>query len=293
MLRIAAPAKLNLRLIVLARESSGFHQIETLFATLRLADELVLTPGEPGLRLRVEGADVGPTERNLVVRAATAFQRATGIQPSADLVLIKHIPAGSGLGGGSSDAAAMLAALQRIHGDPLDRTALVQVARELGSDVPYFLHGSPFALAWGRGERCLPLDPPPDRPVLLGIPTDTIATADAYADLARYRQAGHGAAPDPLPPSTELSKWATIARLARNDFEAIILPRLEEARHLIEVFTEAGATVARLTGSGSAVFGIFEDERDCEGAEQRAAGRVPAARLIRTATAFTAHDMRG
>jgi 4-diphosphocytidyl-2-C-methyl-D-erythritol kinase len=293
MLRIAAPAKINLRLIVLARDSSGFHQIETLFATLRLADELVLTPGESGVRLRVEGADVGPTDRNLVVRAAAAFQRATGIEPSADVVLIKRIPAGSGLGGGSSDAAAMLAALQRIHGDPLDRPSLLMLGRELGSDVPYFLHGSPYALAWGRGERCLPLDPPAERPVLLGIPSETIATANAYAELARYRQAESAAAPEPLPPAIELSNWEAVTRIARNDFEAVILPRLEEAHRLIDVFTETGATLARLTGSGSAVFGIFRDERACDRAEQRAAERVPAARLIRTATAFTAHDMRG
>ncbi|HEV7589378.1 MAG TPA: hypothetical protein VGO40_14775, partial [Longimicrobium sp.] len=165
---LAAPAKVNLRLCILAREESGYHALETLLCAISLADQIVVTRGDAGIRLTVEGGvDVGPPGRNLAVRAAERFYREMGAAPAIDLHLTKHIPAAAGLGGGSSDAAAVLRALNALHGEPLPPAALLRMAIELGADVPFFVCGSPFALAWGRGERVMPLPPLPPLPVLV------------------------------------------------------------------------------------------------------------------------------
>lgn len=152
-LQLRAPAKLNLHLAVLARETSGYHQIETVFCALELADRLEVRRAGAGIVLEVDGADLGPSEENLAHRAARTFYEAAAIAPEAEIRLEKHIPVGAGLGGGSSDAAAAMRALNMLHGTPLDEAALLQAAATLGSDVPFFLSGGPLALAWGRGER--------------------------------------------------------------------------------------------------------------------------------------------
>ena len=281
---VEAPAKINLRLRVLAREAGGYHQIETLFGCLRLADELRFDEGLPGLRLRVEGADLGPVADNLVARAAAAFLERTGVSPALDVTLRKRIPAGAGLGGGSSDAATTLRALNRLYGEPCDADTLLGLAADLGSDVPFFLSGAPYAIAWGRGDRCLRLAPPPDRPVLLGVPSAPVSTAEAYAALdigTRSADVRGG-----LPAADEFRTWSAVERIAVNDFEPTVLARIPVARAVLQAFAEAGAIVARLSGSGSSVFGVFEEEADLGRAAELAAARAPDAKLIRTATAF-------
>ncbi len=285
---VAAPAKLNLRLAVLARETSGFHQIETLFATLELADTLHIEHGPAGIHLTVHGADLGPTEDNLVHRAARAWASAAEVSPGLDIQLHKRIPAGSGLGGGSSDAASTLRELNRMRSDPLSPAALHGIAATLGSDVAFFLTGAPFALAWGRGERCLRLPPPPDAPVLLGIADPPVSTASAYQALAHARSGGTPPPPPPLPVATALSDWNAIAAIAHNDFEPVLLPRLPGAALLIDAFDRAGARIARLTGSGAAAFGIFRDDDARDRAVELARTAVPEAVLMPTRTAFSA-----
>ncbi len=186
--RITAPAKVNLRLRVLAREASGYHSLETVFCAISLADTLTVRRSEPGIRLIVEGAvDTGPPERNLVVRAAERMEQELGSGLGVEIHLHKQIPAAAGLGGGSSDAAACLRALNALLGEPIAPERLLQMGAELGSDVPFFLCGSPLALAWGRGERLLPLPPLPERCVLVAYPGEPISTADAFARVAERR----------------------------------------------------------------------------------------------------------
>src|SRR5437870_911621 len=152
--RIAAHAKLNLFLRILARESpTGYHQIETAFALLDLADELVVTRTASGVALTVQGPDLGAPEQNLAVRAARAVLEATGHKFGVALELTKRIPVQSGLGGGSSDAAASLHAVNTLAGNAVPRHELLHVATRLGADVAFFASGAPAALAWGRGER--------------------------------------------------------------------------------------------------------------------------------------------
>ena len=254
---VRARAKVNLWLRVLAREASGYHQIHSLFCALDLADELTFESAA-ALQLTVIGADVGPVEQNLVYRAARAFFEATDTDDGVHISLAKHIPAGAGLGGGSSDAAATLDALNRRAGSPLVRTELLRIAARLGSDVPFFLCGSPLALAAGYGERLQPLPPLPSRPVLVLMPPFGSSTAQAYADLDRDRE---GKPLDFAPDTIEATlTWEAVAARAHNDFEPVIYTRHPELRAARDDLLQAGAGIALLAGSGAAVWGVFEDD---------------------------------
>ena len=268
--RVPAPAKVNLFLRVLAREASGYHALETLFCALSLADEVVVRPSEPGVRLVVYGeVDTGPPERNLCVRAAKAFHAALGRPSAVTIELAKRIPSAAGLGGGSSDAAATLLALDAMHGGALGRDRLLQLAIGLGADVPFFLCGSPLALGWSRGERLLALPPLPARPVLVAHPGVDMPTPEAFRLLAEARGAD-GAAPEARAVSLEaLASWEGVAALSGNDFEAVVVPRVAGLERVLAEMREAGAVVARLAGSGASVFGVFETAAARDGALER------------------------
>ncbi|MBV9108764.1 MAG: 4-(cytidine 5'-diphospho)-2-C-methyl-D-erythritol kinase [Gemmatimonadetes bacterium] len=271
---VAAPAKVNLRLCILSREESGYHSLETVFCALSLADEVTVARGAPGIRLEMEGGvDAGPPERNLAVRAAERFYAAIGEAPAIDLHLAKRIPAAAGLGGGSSDAAAVLRALNALHGDPLPREALLQIGIELGADVPFFLCGSPLAIAWGRGERLMPLPPLPSRPVLVAHPGIAMPTPDAFAEVATMR-GGHYEPRAALIDPTALASWESIAALAVNDFEPVVVRRIPVLADALGAMRDAGARIALLAGSGSSIFAIFDDPaaRDAADAQITALG---------------------
>lgn len=266
---LAAPAKVNLRLCILAREESGYHALETVLCSLSLEDHVVVARGGAGIRLAVEGGvDVGPPERNLAVRAAERFYREIGAAPAVDLHLTKRIPSAAGLGGGSSDAAAVLRALNALHGDPLPRATLLQLAIELGADVPFFLCGSPYALAWGRGERVMPLPPLPSRPVLVAHPGVAMPTAEAFREVAALR--GGACTPEAalLDPAA-LASWEGIEALVRNDFEPVVLRRIPALAAGLAAFRDAEARIALLAGSGSSIFAVFDSAAARDAASPR------------------------
>src|SRR5258708_3032566 len=178
--RVAAHAKVNLFLRILARETSGYHQIETAFTLLELADELVVTRTAQGVELKANGPDLGPDEENLPVRGARAVLDATGRRFGVRIELTKRIPTGAGLGGGSSDAAAALHAVNALADNAVPRHELHHFATKLGADVAFFASGAPLALAWGRGERLYRLAPPPAAPALVVVPPLPVATPVAY-----------------------------------------------------------------------------------------------------------------
>ncbi len=273
--RVAAPAKVNLFLRVLARESSGYHALETLFCALTLADEVSVRPAAAGVHLVVFGeVDTGAPAQNLAVRAAEAFHAALGAPPAVLVELAKRIPAAAGLGGGSSDAAATLVALNRLHGEPFPPDALLQIAVGLGADVPFFLCGSPLALAWSRGERLLALPPLPVRPVLVAHPGVAMPTPEAFARLAALR-GGSGAAPRARAVALEsLQGWDGVAAMAENDFEAVVLPAVPVLERALAELRGAGAIIARMAGSGASLFGVFEtvEARDAADDRMRALG---------------------
>ena len=264
---VACPAKVNLFLRILAREDSGYHQIETLFQAVGLYDRVDAYPGGDGIVLEVRqgGADpglgditaeLGDPEDNTVVKAARAFYDATGMVPSTGLVLTKAIPAGTGLGGASSDAAGTLAALNLLHGEPLTRNQLLDLGGEIGADVPFFCTGAPLALAWGRGDRLLACPSPPAAPLVLVVPRERTSTATAYRELSAKLTLP--AAPTHLR-GINAGDWKALASLQGNDFERVAFARMPRLRELLDFLAASGALMARMTGSGSALFAVFDD----------------------------------
>lgn len=289
-MRVTAPAKVNLRLRVLAREESGYHQIETVFCALELADALEvrlhLAGADAGeVALRVTGnPEVDPGPSNLVYRAARAFLGRARLRFAAEIELRKTIPVGAGLGGGSSDAAATLRALDTLARGALGDGAVLELGAALGADVPFFLCGSSLALAWGRGDRLLPLPPLPRAPVLLAVPPFGSNTAEAYGLLAAARRPGEYAGATAVDVA-RLASWDSVAEDAWNDFEAPLFARHPELAELREALARPPARFALLTGSGSALFAVFEDDDARDAAARELAARFPRVRFVPTATA--------
>jgi 4-diphosphocytidyl-2-C-methyl-D-erythritol kinase len=259
--RIAAHAKLNLFLRILARETSGFHQIETAFALLELADELVVrrTPRGVTLIVREGGPDLGNPDENLAVRGARAILEATGHRFGVAIELMKRIPVRAGLGGGSSDAAAALHAVNALAGNAVPRAELVQLAARIGSDVAFFASGAALALGWGRGERLLQLEPLPASLALVAVPPIGIATPDAYRwwDEMHVTPAQRGAVVLDAP---TLATWGSVGRLGGNDFELPVFGRHPPLRALFERVAATHPYWVRLCGSGSAVAAVYASE---------------------------------
>jgi 4-diphosphocytidyl-2-C-methyl-D-erythritol kinase len=252
-----APAKVNLRLKILAREASGYHALETVFCALSLADRVTVSRAAGGMALEVAGGvDTGPPERNLAVRAARRFYVELGRDPAIQVRVEKRIPAAAGLGGGSSDAAAVLRALNALEAEPFDSAALLQMAIELGADVPFFLCGSPLALAWSRGERLLALPPLPARPVLVAHPGTAVSTAEAFAAIAASRDPAAPPAAFGFPLET-LTRWDGVAGMAENDFQRDLVGRIPVLDPALDALS--AAQVSLLAGSGGCVFGVFAE----------------------------------
>jgi len=182
MIRRRAPAKVNLVLRVLGRREDGYHEIASLMQSISLFDELDFSPHQRGIILRCPGNDLPTDGRNLVYRAAAAFFRRTGIAGGVKIELRKRIPMAAGLGGGSSDAAATLSALNELYGAPLPAAELSSLAASLGADVPFFLFG-PRAWAFGIGERLEPAAPLPPFHLVLLHPPFEVPTGPVYQGL--------------------------------------------------------------------------------------------------------------
>lgn len=251
---ILAPAKINLVLRVLRRRDDGYHDIDTLFQAVDLCDELVVEPAEQGVQLEVRGAELGPAEENLAHRAARALLAAVGSASGARIRLTKRIPVGAGLGGGSSDAAAVLRGLAQLMGG-IEPGTLRAVAETLGSDVPFFVGDSPLARGTGRGEVLEPQRPLAPADFVLVSPPVHVSTVDAYAALSSVRKES---GPEAVRASSlRIGAWNELAGLAHNDFEPVISSRHPEIRRALSALESAGAEVALMSGSGSTCFGLF------------------------------------
>ena len=286
-LRVEAPAKINVDLKVLGREESGYHQIETHFAAIGLSDVLTISRAESGLELVVDGAELGDARDNLVYRAAAAFLSETGTAGGASMHLHKNIPSGAGLGGGSSDAASTLRLLSELYGNPVPEEALHEIARGLGADVAFFLSPHPSALGFDKGDRLVPIDPLPSTAVVLALPPIHVSTAKAYEMLADSRGGEAATTADERGEVVNVRRvpdWERAARDASNDFEEVIFdlhPSLGVLRNEIE---ETGAFLARLSGSGAAVFGLFEGDGAAAEAAEKLTESFPAVTLLKTET---------
>lgn len=298
-----APAKINLGLRVLERRDDGYHELRTLLQTISLADRLSVgyDPAGGGVA-RAGAADSGANAvelecsdpalagpENLASRAAQDLLARGNWPGSVHIRLVKKIPAGSGLGGGSSDAAAVLLALARLLDPPPSPALLHEVAAGLGSDVPFFLVGG-AAMAVGRGEEVYPLpDPPHERCLLLLIPSFPIPTPEAYSLLSRQRAAGLTPGQRRHIISVFCSAISVSARgdarnamgLLSNDFEAAVFPRFPQLSEWKDRLVKAGALLAMLSGSGSALFGVFAGRREAAAARRLLEGFAGQALVVR------------
>jgi 4-diphosphocytidyl-2-C-methyl-D-erythritol kinase len=263
MARTVAQAKVNLALRVLAREASGYHQLETLFCRLELGDDVLVRTDVDGRSIDCRGdaipaVGLGPVERNLAWRAAAAYASATGWPNDFAIEVTKRIPVGGGLGGGSADAGAVLRCLNALAPSPLATDALVALGASLGADVPFLTSDATLALAWGRGERLLALPALPPRDVVLVTFPFGISTPDAYGWLDAAPTVA--SSPAALLQLDALRSWGGIRRLAHNDFETVVAPRFADIRAALHMLW-AGAretgdadAFALLAGSGATVF---------------------------------------
>jgi 4-diphosphocytidyl-2-C-methyl-D-erythritol kinase len=254
------PAKVNLGLHVVGRRPDGYHEIVTVFQAIDLCDILEGEASET-LTLEVTDPSIPSDERQLVVKAARLLEarvaKARGL--GARLRLVKSIPAGGGLGGGSSDAAGALLLLNELWALELDRSELAPLAAELGSDVPFFLVGG-TAEGTGRGATIEPLPPIPERAILLGCPPFGLSTPEIYRALRAPLTA---VGPDVTVPRpfVKLAEGNDFA-LARNDLEAVAFGMKGELAAFRDALLFSGAEAALLSGSGSTVFGVFRAGTD-------------------------------
>ena len=279
-LRVKSFAKVNLDLRVLWRRADGFHEIRTLFHTISLADHIGLQ-WRPGRRLSLATECAGlnlPMEENLAHRAAVAVCEEANLRGELQITIEKHIPTGGGLGGGSSNAAAILLALPAFTGARIPALRLLEMAARLGSDVPFFLMGG-AAIGLGRGEE---LYPAPDFPALEGIlaaPGVFVSTPDAYRALRRPQLEKPFESPafatlvrefsrSFLNPKSIASEWDGTL-LGQNDFESVVFAEHPQLASWKRRFREVGALHAMMSGSGSTVFGLFANRESAKRAHQQ------------------------
>lgn len=245
-----APAKLNLCLRILGRRSDGYHELQTAFQLLDHGDSLDFTPRRDGVIRRVAGPHSVPPEEDLSLRAARSLQAATGTPLGVDIAVHKRIPMQAGLGGGSSDAATVLVALNRIWNLGLEPARLAGLGQALGADVPVFVHGQS---AWGegRGERLTPLALP-TRYFAVVTPNVAVRTADVFQ------------APELTRDSAPTTIRSFLKAGGGNDCTAVVLGRYPEVRRALDWLGRKGA--ARLTGTGSSVFAEFADAASAQAA---------------------------
>lgn len=279
-LRVEAFAKINLSLAVLGKRCDGYHELDTVFQAIDLSDRLTFAPADE-LRLSVDAPGLSAGEDNLVLRAARLLKKELSVDAGAEIRLEKRIPWGGGLAGGSSDAASTLRSLVALWRREASEETLHRLALEVGSDVPFFLVGG-RARGRGRGEKLERLPDGPKRGVLLLVPPFPLSTPDVFRALAALPLTGAGA-------DTNLRASDRDGVSNRNDLERAAETLRPEVRRLREALSEVGAEAARLSGSGSTVFGLFADRESAEHAARMLRGLPPGSRTIVTET-LSSHE---
>ena len=255
------PAKINLFLRVVSRRPDGFHDLENVFVPLwSLGDDVELLPASgDGLELQVVGADDLPAgENNLCLRAAKAFAAATRLQPQVDIRLTKRIPLSAGLGGGSSDAAAVLKLLNQHCHYPLSPLEMQGLAAELGSDVPFFLEPQP-ALGLGKGDILTPLPMPTNFALILVTPLFPVPVAWAFQQWTPTPEQKPSL--DAFLTALHSADIQALASSLRNDLEAPLFAKFPLLGMIRRVLLEAGALAVHVSGSGPSLFALSPPEK--------------------------------
>ena len=277
---VRAYAKINLDLKILGLLPDGYHDVRTVLQSVALHDTLTFTAAPGPVVITCDQPGVPTDAKNLVWRAASLLwalrHDAAGPLTGVRVALQKRIPAEAGLGGGSSDAAATLLALSRIWRLSLDLPSLARIGARLGADVPFFLAGG-TALGAGRGDDISPLAEPPVSAVVIVKPPFGVSTPEAYGWFDQDRTL-----PPKRAPARTLPGWPAWAYDLSNDLEAPVASRFPQIRRAIRELTTLGAAHAALSGSGSAVFGVFSDPTEAARARDAFAKRGEVALLTAT-----------
>lgn len=266
-MEVQARAKLNLTLDVLGKRPDGYHDLKMVMQSITLADDLTLEDNGTGeIRVRSNLAFLPGGDKNLAVKAALCFYRTLGREPRGlDISLDKHVPVCAGMAGGSSDAAAVLRALNGLEGQPFTREELARVGEQVGSDVPYCVLGC-TALAEGRGERLTPLPSLPQCWVVVCKPDFPISTPELFAkiDGCKVRRRPDI---DGVLAALEAGNLAGVARRMYNVFEDV-LPERQRARvaDIKNTLIQHGALGANMSGTGPTAFGLFTEEKAAKAA---------------------------
>ncbi|MBS4035712.1 MAG: 4-(cytidine 5'-diphospho)-2-C-methyl-D-erythritol kinase [Ignavibacterium sp.] len=267
-IKVKSPAKINIGLNIIRKREDGFHDLETIFYPLNLYDEITITKSDSfSFISNDELLNKEPT--NLIIKAQKEFERVSGKTLNVKIELKKNIPIGAGLGGGSSNAAITLKTLNAllepaITEGRLEQELLSEIALKLGSDVPYFLNPVPV-FAESRGEKITPVNLKIENPILIVNPGIHISTKWAF---------GHIKTQQPKMSLKSLIGYNEISiddlkQIAVNDFEEIVFNEYHEIKNIKEVMLQTGVILSLMTGTGSTVFGIFENKKAAEKAAEK------------------------
>jgi len=262
-LRVRSFAKINLGLEVLGTRQDGYHELRTLFQTVELHDDIVLRPRKGGITAHCDHPGVPSDERNLAVRAAQVLQQHAGVRQGVEIVITKHIPVAGGMGGGSSNAAAVLLALDRLWRVGLGADGLHALARRLGADVPFFLLGG-TALGLARGDEVYPLFRQVEAEVVVVDPGRPVSTAAVFARCDSALTPRENSPTIFRFVSRQLEGKDDAFRLLSNDLEQAALEEADlggQVRHIQGILVREGALLTSLSGSGSSYFGLFREVR--------------------------------
>jgi 4-diphosphocytidyl-2-C-methyl-D-erythritol kinase len=274
-LQLSTPAKINLFLRITGRRSDGYHELDSLFLPVSLFDRVALEAHDAEssvISIRCNWPEIPLDDHNLAVRAARLFLEQSGLRRRVEIDLHKEIPAGAGLGGGSSDAGAVLRLMARIHG--LEPAALAPLALRLGADVPFFLDPRP-ARVGGVGERVTYLEGECSLRMVIGVPPVVVPTAEIYRHLERHEWSGPG--PARLP--DRLDAAGAGRDLLVNDLEDVAIRRYPQIGEIKALLQNLGGAGVLMSGSGGAVFALFNDDAESGAAAESAALRMPQARF--------------
>jgi len=253
-----APAKINLGLKILGKREDGYHTIQSLFQTVGLSDELRLSPSNE-TALSCTDPRIPTRTDNLVLKADELFRKHTGLKENIHFHLKKRIPVGAGLGGGSSDAAAALRGLRRFYGAEISDAVLRDYASELGSDIPFLINGG-TAVVEGRGEMISEMEWTFDFTYVLVYPGFSVSTTWAYRNLERFSD-DNGLYHEMIVTLKAGKMDAELFfRALRNDFEPVVFRQYPKLEKIKSGLLEHGSRAAVMTGSGSCILGVFEDE---------------------------------
>lgn len=279
-------AKINLHLDVGNTGSDGFHEIYSIFLLISLCDMVAIKinpdtvkNSSERVKIDIKGNFSCSKENNLIYKAAERFMQESGAYFDVEFIVTKNIPEGAGLGGGSSNAASVLTALNRLLDYPLNSETLSDIADGLGSDVRFFMLQSPAAVVTGRGEKALPVNIDiHEYPLLLVYPGFSVKTGDAYKWLDDER-GNKPYLPRNIYPAAgrNLSGWEYF-----NSFKPVLEKKYPEYRKIFRIFTESNAEYSNITGSGSAVFAFFSNKEQLEKAYQTLTGFYPGTWILNT-----------